>query len=163
MQGQPLRYSFAGSSRLNAVALAGSFLAWLLRGTLIFPPKRRSTLRTPPSLRLLWVRFLIHLRVPRLPKLPSFQPFDKFVSHCASHRRHPPSFPLTFQQPGHPLSHHLVAVGKHRLPGDSGHWHDLRHRHFMLRYHPHHQQALARPILLRLLPCRLNLFHNRFS
>ena len=101
------------------------------------------------------------LRIPRLPELAGLQALDQFCGHRPAHRRHRSAAVAALQQPGHSAGDDLVPVGKHGLPAHVGHPHDLRHRQFVLRDQPHHEQAPARPLLLRLRPCRLDLRHHR--
>jgi len=55
------------------------------------------------------------------------------------------------------------ALGENGLAAHGGDFHDLGYDMFVLGDQPHHEQALARPILLRKPPGDFDLLDNVFS
>lgn len=103
------------------------------------------------------------LGVAGLAEFPLAKLLTELVGEGAPHGWAPGSRPVALEQPLDAPVQHLVPVGENGLAAHGGDFHDLGYGVFVLGDQPHHEQALARPILLRKPPGDFDLLDNVFS
>jgi len=95
-----------------------------------------------------------------LAEFSLFEFLQKLLRQRPANRWLPRSRPSPTEQPLDAFFNHRVPISENRLTAYPSDLHDFSNRVFVLRNQSHHQQALARPVWLRLAPRCFYLLDN---